>query len=458
MKRKSKLPNVLLIVADALRADRLHCYGNTWQTSPVIDRLAEEGVLFKQLIAHSSHTLPCVASLFTGLDPLSHGLTDPRTHRKHSWGDGKTPFDILEHSGYTVAGFDAYMYYHFGRHINIENSAQAAPFIEKHRDNPFFLWQFIEQVHLPYNPKPPYDTAFLPEDYGISKGTAERLEIVKSTMIIHPTGLLSQFELDQIEGRGDAFEADVDREIDYTRSSAALDFQSEDRIPIAALYDGEVRTLDDQIGEYISKLEELGILDETIVIVTSDHGEELLERGNVGHSSCSLAGTLYEEAIRVPLVLRYPRCLPRGKTIATQVSQIDIMPTIFDMLGLQMPVETKGHSLLPLIHDRETDMVEETFAETRPCGWQALKDDHRRIWCIRTPKWKLIYNDFQPQAESYYELFDLEKDGGERNNILEHKPRIAKDLRHKLHEWMSKERKRSHRETPPNLFGDGDNP
>jgi len=439
MKRKGKLPNVLLIVADALRADRLHCYGNHWQTSPAIDRLAAEGVLFNQLIAHSSHTLPCVGSIFTGLDPLSHGLIDPRTHIKHSWGNWKTPFDILAESGFTVGGFDTYMYYHFGRRIEVENSAQAAPFLEKHRDGPFFLWQFLEQAHLPYNPDPPYDTAFLPQDYSVSKSTAERLEMVKSRMIIHPPGVISQFELNQIEGKGNKFEADADREIDYTRSAAALDFHSEDRIPIAALYDGEVRTLDDRIAEYISKLEELGILDETIVIVTSDHGEELLERGNVGHASCSLAGTLYDEAIRVPLVARYPRCLPRGKIVATQVSQIDIMPTIFDMLGLQMPVEAEGHSLLPLIHDRKTDALEETFAETLPCGWQTLKDDHRRIWCIRTPKWKLIYNDFQPQAESHYELFDLEKDCGERNNMLEQYPRIAENLKHKLHKWMNTE-------------------
>jgi len=71
---KGKPPNVLLIIPDALRADRLHCYGNEWHTSPVIDRLAEEGVLFQQVIAHSSHTLPCVASIFTGQDPLTHGL------------------------------------------------------------------------------------------------------------------------------------------------------------------------------------------------------------------------------------------------------------------------------------------------------------------------------------------------------------------------------------------------
>jgi arylsulfatase A-like enzyme len=439
MRRESKLPNVVLIVADALRADRLHCYGNPWHTSPVIDRLAGEGVLFRQLIAHSSHTLPCVASIFTGLDPISHGLNDPRTHIQHNWGKWKSPLNIVEDRGYTLGAFDAYMYFHFGRHIHIENGAQAAPFFEANREKSFFMWQFLEQVHLPYDPHPPYDTAFLPKDCRISQGTAERLKAVRSTMIIHRPGLISQFELDQAKGRGNAFEADADRQIEYRRSAASMEFQSEDRVPIAALYDGEVRTLDDLIGEYINKLEALGILDETIVVVTSDHGEELLERGSVGHSSCSLAGSLYEEAIRVPMVIRYPRSLPRGKVVETQVSQTDIMPTIFELAGLRMPAETQGRSLLPLIRGQRPTAPEETFAETLPCGWQTQKDDHRRIWCMRTPKWKLIYNQFAPQAADSCELYDLENDRGEKNNVLERNPGVAADMKRRLHDWMKRE-------------------
>ena len=96
---------------------------------------------------------------------------------------------------------------------------------------------------------------------------------------------------------------------------------------------------------------------------------------------------------------------------------------------------------MPLIHDRSIEAVEETFAETLPCGWQTLKDDHRRMWCIRTPKWKLIYNDFEPQAESYHELFDLEKDCGEKNNVLEENSGIAENLKQELHKWMNKEQR-----------------
>ena len=428
MSTQRDMPNVLLLMVDAMRADRLHCYGNPWETSPAMDRIAADGVLFENTISHASHTLPAMASVLTGLDPKSHGLTDPRT----------TPLQQLERSGLTVAGFNTFLYYHFGREVNIENVGEALPFIEAHRDKPFFLWQFNEQVHLPYNPPPPYDTAFLPEGYEASEGTAERANIVRNTMIVHPPGRISQFEKDQAEGKSGGFEADLDREIDYERSAAAVSFKPEDRIPIAALYDGEVRTVDDEIDQYLNKLEELGILDDTIVIISSDHGEELLERGNVGHSSCSLAGTLYEEAIRVPLIIRYPRALPRGKRIKTQVSQVDMMPTIYELLGLEMPIDADGRSLVPLINGDNANSTQETFAITLPCGWQSLAEDFRQIWCVRTPKWKLIYNDFAPMEESYYELYDLENDRGETNNIVEHNAQVTEDLKQKLHHWIRK--------------------
>ena len=104
-----------------------------------------------------------------------------------------------------------------------------------------------------------------------------------------------------------------------------------------------------------------------------------------------------------------------------------------------MPAEAEGRSLLPVIHGDQTKFVEETFAGTLPCGWQTLKDDPRRIWCVRTPQWKLIYNEFAPREENHYELFDLENDRGEKSNVLEQHPKMAESLKQKLHKWMSKE-------------------
>ena len=431
-------PNVLLFIADALRADRLHCCGNGSETSPAIDALAREGVLFRQMIAQSANTMPCVVSAFTGLDPVVHGLTDPRTHSRHSWGACKTPFDRLEQAGYDVAGQDDWLYFHLGRHRLIADEAQSLSYIGAERDHPFFLWRIPEHTHLPYDPPPPYDTLFLPPGTQIGAAARRRREVVRTRMIVHRPGLLSKFEQEQAGGRaGDTWSAGIERDESLShRSAASLALEPEDYPWLAALYDGEVRALDDEIGRCVELLRGRGLLDDTVVVVTGDHGEELLERGSVGHTSCSLAGTLHDEAIRVPFIVRYPRSLPRGKLIDAQVSQCDIMPTLFDLLGLSMPAGVQGRSLLPLAHGRTDQGRQEAFATTLPCGWQVRDGDERLIWCVRTPRWKLIRHDRSPGELERFELFNLELDPGETTDLFSQRPEVAAPLEEKLAEWM----------------------
>ena len=204
----------------------------------------------------------------------------------------------------------------------------------------------------------------------------------------------------------------------------------EDRPSIMALYDGAVRNLDMEIERHVRKLEELGILDDTLIIITPDHGEEILERGSLGHASCSMAGTLYDENIRIPLIMRYPKALPQGRVIETQVSQVDIMPTIFDILGYSMPELTEGHSLLPLIKGKDIDFEEETHCETLVCGIQTLDWDKRIKWAVRTPHKKLIYS--QDPVGNYYELYNLKNDPEEKVNLIDKEPKISNELKKKL--------------------------
>ena len=157
----------------------------------------------------------------------------------------------------------------------------------------------------------------------------------------------------------------------------------------------------------------------------------------MGHTSCSLEGTLYEEAIRIPFIVRYPRALPRAKLIETQVSQFDIMPTIMALVGLPMPKETEGRSLVPLACGEKVPFVEETYATTLPCGWQVLKDDPRKIWCLRTPQWKLLYYEYAPRENNRCELFDLREDPGEKTNVYDQNPKVAEELKRKLSAWMN---------------------
>lgn len=430
------MANILFIFGDALKPDHLHCYGYSKETSPNIDKLASEGVLFKNTIAHSNHTVPGVVSALSGLYPTTHGIDSPKnlTNWKNLWQGWVTLFDELNKNGYLTGGPDKWIYERLNYSIEFENLFKA---INENKDRKFFLWEMITDTHLPYNPSPPYDKMFLPGGYKLSESTKKKLEIVKSKMIIHKPGLVSQLE----SGDPNVLEIPSEgtpREGPRTFEIINFSFSEKDKIPVVALYDGEVKTFDDLIGRYVEKLKELNILDETIIIITSDHGESLLERGYIGHSSCSLQGNLYDEGIKIPLIMRYPAIIPKGKVIETQISQVDIMPTIFELLGLKYNIKFDGKSLIPLINGQKNNFIEETFAETLVCGWQVVKGDERRIWCIRTPAWKLIYYSNPMKIDgNYYELFNLDNDPGEKINVIDRYPDVYEKLKDKLTNWMS---------------------
>ncbi|NLX99301.1 MAG: sulfatase-like hydrolase/transferase [Rhodopirellula sp.] len=419
--------NVLFILADALRADRLHCCGNPYPTSPTLDRLASEGALFTNVIANANHTVPGLVSAFTGLYVVSHGIGDQQAFGQWSqrWQGWQPPFHVLRDAGYIVAGDDPEFYHPLGFESGGRDLHAA---MEQYAGRPFFLWHRSEATHLPYNPPAPLDTAFLPADFTVSDSLAQRLQVVRRSLIVHKPGLLSRQEA----GPTDAIQREG-----YERTVGIAAFDPAERPAIVALYDGCVRMLDDEIAAYVDHLARLGILDHTLVVITADHGEQLLERGAVGHSSCSLEGNLYDENIRVPLILRCPRLLPHGRIIQRQVSQVDIMATLFDLLDLPMPQPCDARSLLPLVRDPQCDFPEDAYAETSPCGWQALEGDRRMIWCLRWPPWKLIrYSD--PPQEDRHELFHLTVDPAETDNQIQNHPEVARNLQARLDSWLAR--------------------
>jgi len=418
--------NVLFIFADALRADRLHCCGNPQQTSPAIDRLAADGVLFANVVANANHTVPALISALTGRYVVSHAIRNQLTFQNWSelWQGRRTPLHVLRENGYLVAGDDPQVYAPLGFDTGGRDLRSN---LRKHAGRQFFIWHRTEETHLPYDPRPPYDTAFLPKGFMITDSLRKRLQVVKTSLVIHKPGLKARLE----SGGADAIEVEG-----YQRTLGISEFDAADRPAILALYDGCVRMLDEEIQRYLDLLEQLGLLENTIVVLTSDHGEQLLERGALGHSSCSLEGNLYDENIITPLILRCPAVLPKGRVVDRQVSQVDIMPTLMDILNLEMPQPLDGQSLLPLILGGESDSREEAYAETSPCGWQALDDDRRMIWCIRRPPWKLIkYSD--PPAPDRYELFNLEDDPAEKQDLVESHAQTVAELTRKLDAWIA---------------------
>ena len=427
--------NILWILEDALRPDHMGCYGYPRNTTPNCDRLASEGVRFETVISTSAHTLPPIVSMLMGQTAATHGVVDPPSFaawkERRLWDDyTRTPLHVLADAGYEIDGELVCRWEGLGFTRDTPSDA-IEEYFAQHRDRPWFFFAEPYPTHLPYRPPDSYYRMFLDPGYIPAPGAAERLEIVKSVLIVHPSDVISKLEA----GEDDPL-PDDEAGTAHKRTVGTVDLLPEDEPAVRALYDGEARVFDDLVGCWIGKLESLGILDQTLVIITADHGEELMDRGHVGHSSCNLKGTLYDEIVRVPLILRYPRELPRGLVVSRQVSVIDIMPTVFDMLGLRIPEWMDGASTLPLIRGEKSEFREDAYAETPTAGWQALAADDREIWCVRTADWKLILNTAAARREKRYELYDLRGDPGETRNVAEQRSDVFSALLPKLENYV----------------------
>ncbi|MFH2002836.1 MAG: sulfatase [Planctomycetota bacterium] len=423
--------NILLLMPDALRSSQMHCCGYEKDTTPFIDRLASEGVLFTQAISQSSHTYPGITSTYTGLYPFTHGIQGARDYARvrESLADDlrsrpgfekwELPLQILNRLGYQVIGkYGKDFCRPLGCFIDIRDLPPVPELLREYTSTRFFIMNMPYFTHVPYQAVPPYDALFLPRGYTITENLEQYQEVIRRKKwgrVYNPEKASTGYEVFEFE----RFEP--------------FTFSADDRPGLVAWYDGAVRTFDAEVEACVTRLEELGLLEDTLIIITSDHGEEILERGSLGHASCSLAGTLYEENIRIPLIFHYPKALPGGRVIGTQVSQINIMPTLFDLLGLPVPPGTEGRSLLPLINGEETEFEEETYLEAPVCGWQAVpEDDGRMLWAMRTPQWKCIYNYDCKNMRGSFELYDLQNDPHERKNLYGQNTGQSKALEEKL--------------------------
>ncbi len=386
---------VLLISIDSLRADHLSCYGYQSETrpevptSPVIDaQLAMQGVVFERAVSTTSWTVPAHKSLLTGLPDELHG--------GHTLGRLPPSRELLAErysaAGWRAAGFfsgpNLHPWYGFGRGFELYSDCSTAPvddgslfelgseedlqrmrdvqrashqgvtgpklvaafdrwFAGVEPDERFFAFVHMWDVHFDYA-APPEDDLFFPGYDGWVDGQ-------------------SFFELDRREVRE---RRDVQR--------------------LIALYDAEVRFTDRHIGLLLERLRAAGRLSDTLVVLVSDHGEEFFEHGRFGHNR-----TLFEEVVRVPLILRYDAALPRGVRLPDLASLADVAPTILDLCGLPLPPATWGRSLLPALRGR----LEPRDA---PLDLRLYREDNP-LRGVRGAAHKLL-REGQAGAERLYEL------------------------------------------------------
>lgn len=398
-------PNVLLISIDSLRADHVHCYGYPRDTSPAIDRLAAEGVRFATAVAPSSWTLPSHLTMVTGLAPVEHGVVDSDLFLGR-----RATFlsEVLHDQGYATAGFVSGLYVtsRFGHAQGFDHfddyRALPATWEETHQmisspilldsvnawldrwrsgagRRPFFIFLHLFDVHFDYSPPPPYDRMFDPDYDG-------------------------------------AVNADNYRwNPDINAAMAPGDF---DRV--VSLYDGEIRHADHYVGRLLERLRGEGVLDETLVVLTSDHGDEFYEQGRSGHGQQLLDSTLL-----VPLIMRYPAVIPAGRTVSRQVRLMDIAPTILEAAGLRIPAEFGTlHPSHPAAFRSLLDWIRTGPGDGDP-GVVAYGDHKGVISSVRTDRFKLVRSVIDGDHDA---LYDLEADPGEQRDVALQHPEETRAL------------------------------
>jgi arylsulfatase A-like enzyme len=389
-------PNIILISIDTLRADHIHGLGYDRETTPMLDRLIQRGSAFSTAVSNAPWTLPSHASMLTSLYPHTHGLTSEPLALNEKV---ETLPILLNRAGYKTAGVTTMPHLSprhgfnrgFDTYICQEMRAPAAleivlKLLREIESEPFFVFIHLFDVHSDYDPSQRFLSMFESSYEGNVDGTGKTL---------------------------------------YQIRNGELEPSEDDLAHLVALYDAGIRQLDNHLEMFFNALQTRNILDNTVIIVTSDHGEEFLEHGGVLHGQ-----TLYDELMRIPLIIAGPE-IPEGELVTKQVQIIDIMPTILDLCGVPIPPEAEGRSMVPLMRRENAEWAEIAFMEA---DWRNVKHDIKRA--IRTDGYKLYYDRYSGKEE----LYDLISDPGEQNNVIESHPEVAESLRKQLKKWMATER------------------
>ena len=383
--------NVVLIGVDTLRPDHLGCYGYHRDTSPAVDGLAGEGVLFENVISQSPWTTPSFGSVLTSLYPTQTGLLGVGTSMRQSF---PTLGTILKDNGYatgaiinasvlkpefgTNRGFDYYYTTPRGGRVADGTTRDALAWIDSVPGQPFFLFAHYYDPHEPYAPPPPYVGLFEEEDYAGAIGD----------------GFVLHDHFPDVKGLN----------FEPLRALAESDWNH-----IRTLYDGEIRFTDDSIAALLEGLEERGLLENTLVVFLSDHGEEFFEHEGFGHGHA-----MYGEVIRVPLIFRLPGVLPEGLRVRNQVRLIDVMPTILEVLGIGNTADMEGVSLLAHMEGRQESEPQgaRLFGSQTAYTEAVLQGPEQKS--ITAYPWKIVYGVMSCEEM----LFNLEADPDEQNDLV----------------------------------------
>jgi arylsulfatase A-like enzyme len=396
---RPEVRNVVLVSIDTLRPDHLQTYGYERETSPFLLELSGRGVVFEQAIAQAPWTLPSHGAMLNSQHPSSLGsgawerpgrippeaVSIAEVLSEHGWRtravvDG----GFLSKTFGLDQGFERYTEDRGDARSTVEKGLR---WVDRVEGEPFLLFLHTYDVH---EYSPPEDTARLfvrPYDGFVSQLGERR----------------AMFVQDRALGRDLPTLGD------------------DDRCYVLDLYDAGIRAVDEALRELWEGLEQRGLADETLIVITSDHGEELFEHGGSGHGY-----NLHDENVRVPLIMLHSSIAPRR--VAAQVRSIDIGPTIAELCGLEAPAEWEGTSLVPALAGRKLSPLPAVSEQA-----------HVPFASLRTGSAKYI-RGVAPAAQ----LYDLERDPSEADDLASSGDPREAELDARLEEWL-----RAHAAWPP---------
>ncbi|MDP2312037.1 MAG: sulfatase [Pseudomonadota bacterium] len=400
--RTSSLPlkRVLLVSVETLRRDHVHAYGYPRLTTPTLDGLVAGGTSYDRHWASAPYTHPSLASLVTGLLPTQLGFVD---NIPTISGDSLTAAQLFAKSGYVTAAFNVQYvlsnryglnrgFHYYRNHPNDVPAArlteEVLPFLEEHGDDNLFLWLHYFDPHGPYRP---------------------------------PAGVRERFQGDQLWQADTAtFKPGTAQEGSPDIPPYVLDKGQTERRHYVAGYDGDINTFDEELGKIVRYVKTKGWADDTVIVVTADHGESL---GDHGRTFCH--GSLYEHDLHVPMVMWGPGRVPSARRVTAETNHVDVLPTLLAYAGLPIPAGLQGASLLGVTTARP--------AGSLPANLAVVGRGDRLRWAVRDGATKVLVDRDGRLAAAW----DLATDPTELRDLIGLPSKQARALAKTVQAWLA---------------------
>ncbi len=427
-------PNVLIYLIDTERADHTSLYGYARDTTPFLKKLGERALVFEDCQVQAPRTKQSTASLMTSLYSYTHGII----HNYDTIPKGATTLaQQLRAAGYITAsvvanpfagritgldrGFDyleewaVVQRYRTDAHDRATDSEAVNkivfPWLEQHKDEPFFLYAHVTDPHAPYRPPAGFE-----EKFANPKETPEFDRNYKRLGGKNPYAggtVISRAGCKQAGVNPDQF---IRRAIDR--------------------YDGEILHNDSSLEQLVGKLKQLGVLDNTLIVVVSDHGEEFWEHGWTSHGH-----SLYQELTHGVFLMWNPKLIPAPGRVREPVQLIDVMPTVLDLVGAPIPDVVEGESLAPFAKgqpfQRRGPVMTSRFADPKAKKIGFVPENRIDAVALLDGNWKLIYREKGKEVGvSKVELYDRRSDRGDTKNIAAQNPQQVDRMMTEIGKWM----------------------